>query len=113
MGCCFGQDAKADSVHRYILRYVFLLKSVAVYALDIFTAVTMVSSNHVCFSIDASIIADVYTCTVDKCYHLQMRQRLCGGCSVQDCQMGICRVHHLFLPPACIRNIQGQKGHRF
>ncbi|ODO07757.1 hypothetical protein I350_03335 [Cryptococcus amylolentus CBS 6273] len=31
---------------KYVLRYVFLLKSFAVYGLDIFSAVTMISSTH-------------------------------------------------------------------
>nr|ODN92977.1 vacuolar protein [Cryptococcus depauperatus CBS 7855] len=31
---------------KYVFRYIFLLKSVTVYALDIFTAVTMITSDH-------------------------------------------------------------------
>ncbi|OXG14400.1 vacuolar protein [Cryptococcus neoformans Tu259-1] len=47
---------------KYILRYVFLLKSVAVYALDIFTAVTMVSSDHWTNAITSKCDSD---CVVD------------------------------------------------
>ncbi|KAE8538218.1 hypothetical protein D1P53_005557 [Cryptococcus gattii VGV] len=50
------------TLHRYILRYVFLLKSVAVYALDIFTAVTMVSSDHWTNAITSRCDSD---CAVD------------------------------------------------
>ncbi|EIW71060.1 hypothetical protein TREMEDRAFT_42550 [Tremella mesenterica DSM 1558] len=31
---------------KYILRYIWLLKSIAVYGLDVFTAVTLISTNH-------------------------------------------------------------------
>jgi Na+/H+ antiporter NhaC len=31
---------------RYVFVYIFLLKSIAVYGLDIFTAVTMLTTNH-------------------------------------------------------------------
>jgi hypothetical protein len=33
---------------RYVWRYILLLKSFTVYGLDIFVAVTMISSEHVC-----------------------------------------------------------------
>jgi hypothetical protein len=40
-----GYEQGADD--RYVWRYILLLKSFTVYGLDIFVAVTMISSEHV------------------------------------------------------------------
>jgi hypothetical protein len=36
-----------ELTNRYVFRYILLFKSIAVMGLDIFTAITMISSDHV------------------------------------------------------------------
>ncbi|KAK8847653.1 hypothetical protein IAR55_005512 [Kwoniella newhampshirensis] len=52
---------------KYIFRYVWLLKSIAVYGLDIFTAVTMISSDHWTNSLTSKCD---YGCAVDVKYSI-------------------------------------------
>jgi hypothetical protein len=43
-----GNGYEQGANDRYVWRYILLLKSFTVYGLDIFVAVTMISSEHVC-----------------------------------------------------------------
>lgn len=40
-------EQSKELTERYVFRYILLFKSIAVMGLDIFTAITMISSDHV------------------------------------------------------------------
>lgn len=103
---------------RYIWRYILLFKSLAVYGLDIFTAVTMVSSSHVSSIIPCDLKVTIADCIVDERSDFKRSRRNYNSSPICNCKMGILWMYHLFFftselpPPARLFLRKAIKAHQ-